>query len=104
MEFLPNEIIIEILKKLSFVDLIRCSEVSRKMFNLATDPILWSNYEFEIEYPVDILSILKLPRFRKLKHLLVSDPDHLFDKQKMKELLMILDNIDLVYLIFDNVI
>ena len=103
MEFLPNEIIIEILKKLSFVDLIRCSEVSRKIFNLATDPILWSNYEFEIEYPVDILSILKLPRFRKLKHLLVSDPDHLFDKQKMKELLMILDNIDLVYLIFDNV-
>ena len=84
MEFLPNEIIIEILKKLSYVDLISCSEVSRKIFYLATDPILWRNYEFEIEYTKDILSILKLPRFRKLKHLLVSDPDHLFDKQKNK--------------------
>jgi len=67
-ENLPTEILVKILDSLEFKDLLHVSEVSKKLHFLATDPLLWKDYEpSEFIEPDALLAILKLDRFRKLK-------------------------------------
>ena len=69
---LPVEILMKVLEFLGFQDLIKVSLVSKKLYSLATDPVLWKAFELE---PSDyknhkgLLAILQLDRFSKLETL-----------------------------------
>ena len=104
---LPKEMVIEIFKNLSHTDLLTVSEVSKRFCEIATDPILWKDFDISQVASADKINLLQLSRFQKLKTLTLRAPtrDQLLtiaraptrahdfgDENKILELLM---NIDL---------
>ena len=70
LDWLPTEILVKVLQCLGFQDLLRVSEVSKKLHSLATDPLLWKLFEPNDDLEPDTLvSLLQLDRFRKLETL-----------------------------------
>ena len=64
---LPNELVLQILRYVSFKDLCSVAEVSRDFYSLATDPLLWRYFEiFHRKAPEKLNTILELKRFSKL--------------------------------------
>jgi len=108
IEQLPTEIILETLKKLPTNDLLSVSLVSKRFFELATDPLLWKRFKIEYATPEMLISKLKVPRFRKLQALHVSNCELMpfledesdeerrkFTKDELKMILELVTNIDL---------
>ena len=86
IEQVPIEIITNILKKLPISDLKSVSCVSRKFYYLSTDPLLWKNFLIKYDAPEELISILKLPRFKKLYGLeLGNQPQQQFLKEYIQE-------------------
>jgi len=70
LERLPTEILVKVLECLGFQDLLKVSEVSKKLHSLATDPMLWKSFEpSDYLQPEALLAILQLERFSKLETL-----------------------------------
>jgi len=70
LERLPTEILVKVLECLGFQDLLKVSEVSKKLHSLATDPMLWKSFEpSDYLQPEALLAILQLGRFSKLETL-----------------------------------
>ena len=91
IEHLPIEIITEILKKLPTNDLLSVSRVSKRFFELSTDPSLWKNFSIEYETQEILKSKLKVPRFRKLKRLIWLKTEHERIKSNAEDLKTILE-------------
>ena len=71
---LSNETLIEIFKNLNHTELLRVSEVSKSFYDNATDSSLWKNFNINSSRPPDeIIRLLKLSRFQKLKTLRLTD-------------------------------
>ena len=90
IQHLPAEIITEVLKKLPTNDLLSVSRVSKRFFELSTVPSLWKNFEIKYTTLEILISKLKLPRFRKLHGLNITDCRRNFEFQA-KDLKTILD-------------
>merc|ERR1719289_16674 len=70
LESLPTEIIVKVLECLGFQDLLKVSEVSKKLYSLATDPMLWKSFEPNDNLqPNALIALLQLKRFKKLETL-----------------------------------
>ena len=87
IEYLPEEIITEVLKKLPTNDLLSVSRVSKRFFELSTDPSLWKNFKIKYATPEVLISKLKLPRFRKLHGLNITKYRTNFQAEDLKTIL-----------------
>ena len=108
IEELPSEVVIEILKNLPTNDLLSISLVSKRFFELSTDPLLWRNFEIQYATPDILGAKLKVPRFRKLRALQISNFELMpfledeseegrrnFTAEELKTILELLKSIDL---------
>ena len=108
-EFLPNEILLRVFTNLNHKDLKSVSQVSRRIFTIATDPSLWREFYIgELFSTEEQIKLLGLPRFQKLKSFEISntdingepdeDPD--YTAENMNKILKLLTEIDLEIVTF----
>ena len=67
LEYLPNEVILLVFKHLNYEDLINVSEVSKKFYEISTDPTLWEEYDISWKSLNEKMVLISLPRFKNLK-------------------------------------
>ena len=66
---LPHETLIEILRNLHHRELLKVSEVSKRFYDVTTDPSLWEDFDISQRSLDDKIKVLQLPRCKKLKTL-----------------------------------
>ena len=64
---LPNEILLQILQRLSYNDLKIVSQTSKRFYIVATDPNLWRDFTSARKSISLKIGMLRMPRFQNLK-------------------------------------
>ena len=106
---LPDEVLLQIFSNLKNQDLINVSEVSKRIFSVASDPTLWRDFNFRESFSTEKkMNLLRLPKFRKLKSFEITNtdingeldenPDYSVDN--IQEILKLLIEIDLEMITF----